>query len=130
MPPAQLERSAFFTDYLVPWDSIYHLGVDLRDEGRYYARLRVSRAASRREFLSAAERSVVERLVPHFDNAIRTRAALDAARMGRAAYAEAMGPAHARHADPRRERPRGSTRTRLRASCSTRRTGSRCRATA
>jgi hypothetical protein len=95
VPPAQLERSAFFTDYLVPWDSIYHLGVDLRDEGRYYARLRVSRPRHAGNF-SAAERLVVERLVPHFDNAIRTRAALDAAR-GSRGVCGSDGPAHARH---------------------------------
>jgi DNA-binding CsgD family transcriptional regulator/PAS domain-containing protein len=89
VPPGELERSPFFTDYLVPWDSIYHLGVDVRDEGRFYARLRVSRPRSAGNF-SAADRAVVERLVPHFDNAIRTRATIDAARMGRAVYAEAM----------------------------------------
>jgi DNA-binding CsgD family transcriptional regulator len=83
VPPGELERSPFFTDYLVPWDSIYHLGVDVRDEGRFYARLRVSRPRSAGNF-SAADRAVVERLVPHFDNAIRTRATIDAARMGRA----------------------------------------------
>ena len=38
----ELERSPFYTDYLVQWDSIYHLGVDVREEGRYYARLRVA----------------------------------------------------------------------------------------
>jgi DNA-binding CsgD family transcriptional regulator len=86
---AQLEESPFFTDYLLHWDSIYHLGVDVRDEGRYYARLRVSRPRRAGNF-SATDRAFVARLVPHFDNAIRTRAALDAARMGRAAYAEAM----------------------------------------
>lgn len=89
VPPEELERSPFYTDYLVQWDSIYHLGVDVREEGRYYARLRVSRPRRAGNF-SAADREVVARLVPHFDNAIRTRAALDAARTGRAAYAEAM----------------------------------------
>jgi DNA-binding CsgD family transcriptional regulator/PAS domain-containing protein len=86
---AALESSPFFTDYCVHWDSIYHLGVDVRDEGRYYARLRVSRPRRAGNF-SAVDREFVARLVPHFDNAIRTRAALDAARVGRAAYAEAM----------------------------------------
>jgi hypothetical protein len=33
VPPEELERSPFYTDYLVPWDSIYHLGVD-RARGR------------------------------------------------------------------------------------------------
>jgi len=89
VPPEQLERSQFYKEYLVPWDSIYHLGVDIRDEGRFYARLRVSRARREGNF-TAAERRVVERLVPHFDTAIRTHAALDNARMERATYAEAM----------------------------------------
>jgi DNA-binding CsgD family transcriptional regulator len=89
VPPEQLERSQFFTEYLVPWDSIYHLGVDVRDEGRFYARLRVSRPRCAGNF-SAEDRAFVEHLVPHFDNAIRTHAALDGARMERGVYAEAM----------------------------------------
>jgi DNA-binding CsgD family transcriptional regulator/PAS domain-containing protein len=89
VPAEQLERSAFYREYLVPWDSIYHLGVDVRDEGRFYARLRVSRARREGDF-SVAERGLVERLVPHLDTAIRTRAALDTARMERATYADAM----------------------------------------
>ena len=43
VPVEQLERSRFFTEYLIPWDAIYNLGVDLRDGDRLYARLRVTR---------------------------------------------------------------------------------------
>ena len=79
----------FYTDYLVHWDSIYHLASSVREEvatTRGCAWSRPRRAGN----FSAANREVVARLVPRFDNAIRTRAALDAARTGRAAYAEAM----------------------------------------
>jgi DNA-binding CsgD family transcriptional regulator len=89
IPVEQLENSRFFTEYLVPWDSIYHMGVDVRDDGRYYARLRVSRPRRTGNF-SLEDRRFVESLVPHFDVAIRTRAALDARRMECAIYADAM----------------------------------------
>jgi DNA-binding CsgD family transcriptional regulator/PAS domain-containing protein len=89
VPVEQLESSRFFTEYLVPWDSIYHVGVDVRDEGRFYARLRVSRPRRTGNF-SMEDRRFIEYLVPHFDVAMRTRAALDATRMECAIYADAM----------------------------------------
>ncbi|MBS0366872.1 MAG: helix-turn-helix transcriptional regulator [Proteobacteria bacterium] len=89
VPAAMLEGSRFFTEYLVPWDAVHNLGVDVRDGDRIYARLRVTRGRRAGNF-TAAERRFVERLVPHFDVAMRTHAALDATRMERAIYADAM----------------------------------------
>jgi DNA-binding CsgD family transcriptional regulator/PAS domain-containing protein len=89
VPVEQLERSRFFTEYLIPWDAIYNLGVDLHDGDRLYARLRVTRGRHAGNF-TAAEKRFVESLVPHFDIAMRTHAALDATKMERAIYAEAM----------------------------------------
>jgi DNA-binding CsgD family transcriptional regulator len=89
VPVEQLERSRFFTEYLVPWDSVYNMGVDVRDGDRLYARLRVTRGRRAGNF-TLAERRFVEQLVPHFDVAMRTHAALDATRMERAIYADAM----------------------------------------
>jgi DNA-binding CsgD family transcriptional regulator/PAS domain-containing protein len=89
VPLEQLERSRFYTEYLVPWDAMYNLGVDVRDGERLYARLRVTRGRQGGNF-SAAERRFVEHLVPHFDVAMRTHAALDATKMERAIYADAM----------------------------------------
>jgi len=73
VPVEQLERSRFFTEYLIPWDSVYNV-----TRGR--------RAGN----FTLAERRFVEHLVPHFDVAMRTHAALDATKMERAIYADAM----------------------------------------
>jgi DNA-binding CsgD family transcriptional regulator len=89
VPLEQLERSRFYTEYLVPWDAVYNLGVDVRDGDRMYARLRLTRGRRAGNF-SVSERRFVEHLVPHFDVAMRTHAALDATKMERAIYADAM----------------------------------------
>jgi DNA-binding CsgD family transcriptional regulator/PAS domain-containing protein len=89
VPVEQLERSRFYTEYLIPWDSVYNLGVDVRDGDRLYARLRLTRGRRAGDF-TVAERRFVEYLVPHFDIAMRTHAALDATKMERAIYADAM----------------------------------------
>jgi DNA-binding CsgD family transcriptional regulator/PAS domain-containing protein len=85
----QLERSRFYIEYLVPWDAIYNMGVDLRDGDRLYARLRLTRGRHAGNF-TASEKRFVESLVPHFDIAMRTHAALDVTKMERAIYADAM----------------------------------------
>jgi DNA-binding CsgD family transcriptional regulator/PAS domain-containing protein len=89
VPVEQLERSRFYTEYLVPWDAIYNLGVDVRDGDRLYARLRLTRGRHAGNF-TAAEKRFMEHLVPHFDVAMRTHAALDVTKMERAIYADAM----------------------------------------
>ncbi len=89
VPVEQLERSRFFTEYLVPWDAIYNLGVDVRDGDRLYARLRLTRGRAAGNF-TTGEKRFVEQLVPHFDIAMRTHAALDVTKMERAIYADAM----------------------------------------
>ena len=89
VPVEQLERSRFYTDYLVPWDAIYNLGVDVRDGDRLYARLRLTRGRHAGNF-TTSEKRFVEYLVPHFDIAMRTHAALDVTKMERAIYADAM----------------------------------------
>jgi len=89
VPVEQLERSRFFIEYLVPWDAIYNLGVDVRDGDRLYARLRLTRGRQAGNF-TLSEKRFVEYLVPHFDIAMRTHAALDVTKMERAIYADAM----------------------------------------
>jgi DNA-binding CsgD family transcriptional regulator/PAS domain-containing protein len=89
VPVEQLERSRFYIEYLVPWDAIYNLGVDVRDGDRLYARLRLTRGRQAGNF-TASEKRFVEHLVPHFDVAMRTHAALDVTKMERAIYADAM----------------------------------------
>ena len=59
VPVEQLERSRFFTEYLIPWDSVYNLGVDVHDGDRMYARLRVTRGRRAGNF-TLAERRFVE----------------------------------------------------------------------
>ena len=89
VPVEQLERSRFYIEYLVPWDAIYNLGVDVRDGDRLYARLRLTRGRQAGNF-TASEKRFVAHLVPHFDIAMRTHAALDVTKMERAIYADAM----------------------------------------
>ncbi|MGB9331792.1 MAG: hypothetical protein WCB10_13585 [Steroidobacteraceae bacterium] len=89
VPVEQLEASRFYIEYLIPWDAIYNLGVDVRDGDRLYARLRVTRGRNAGNF-TASEKRFVEYLVPHFDIAMRTHAALDVTKMERAIYADAM----------------------------------------
>jgi len=89
VPVEQLERSRFYIEYLVPWDAIYNLGVDVRDGDRLYARLRLTRGRQAGNF-TVSEKRFVEHLVPHFDIAMRTHAALDVTKMERAIYADAM----------------------------------------
>src|SRR5690606_21513094 len=46
----RLEQSEFYREYMQPVDSIYNLGVDLREPGRYYVRFRVCRSGRTGEF--------------------------------------------------------------------------------
>lgn len=85
----RLEKSAFYREYMQPVDSIYNLGVDLREPGRYYVRFRVCRAGRTGEF-GAAARRFCELLVPHLRVAIRTHVELDLVRTERGIYADAM----------------------------------------
>ena len=85
----QLESSEFYREYMQPVDSIYNLGVDLREPGRYYVRFRVCRSGRTGEFGSAARR-FCELLVPHLRAAIRTHVELDMVRTERGIYADAM----------------------------------------
>lgn len=85
----QLERSEFYREYMQPLDSIYNLGVDLREPGRYYVKFRLCRPGRTGEF-GAAARRFCELLVPHLRAAIRTHVELDLVRTERGIYADAM----------------------------------------
>lgn len=85
----RLETSEFYRDYMQPVDSIYNLGIDLREPGRYYVKFRLCRSAQTGEFGIAARR-YCELLVPHLRAAIRTHVELDLVRTERGIYADAM----------------------------------------
>lgn len=87
--PTELERTDFFRDYLEPMDTVYALGVDLRDKGRYHVRLRICRPRHEGNF-SAADCRFAEMFVPHLKTAIRMYSELDVVRAERTFYAEAM----------------------------------------
>lgn len=89
VPREQLERSEFYRDYLEPYDTVYNLGIDIREEGRFYVRFRVCRPARTGDF-TAADRRFCELLVPHLKAAVRAHAELDIVRSERAVYADAM----------------------------------------
>src|SRR5690606_19118453 len=85
----RLEQSEFYREYMQPVDSIYNLGVDLREPGRYYVRFRVCRSGRTGEFGPDARR-FCELLTPHLRAAIRIHVELDLARTARGIYADAM----------------------------------------
>ncbi len=86
---AELERSEYFREYLIPLDMVYALGVDLRDKGRYHVRLRICRPRQAGNF-TATDCRYVEAFVPHLRTAMRIFAELDVMRSERGFYAEAM----------------------------------------
>lgn len=85
----RIENSAFYREYMQPVDSVYILGVDLREPGRYSVRFRVSRSRRAGDF-GAAARRFCELLVPHLRASIRTHVELDLVRTERSIYADAM----------------------------------------
>ena len=89
VPREQLETSEFYRDFLEPLDTVYNLGVDIREEDRLHARLRVCRPARAGDF-STADRQFCELVVDHLRAAIRAHIELDLVRAERAAYADAM----------------------------------------
>lgn len=87
--PAELERSEYFRDYLAPMNTVYALGADLRDKGRYHVRLRVCRPREAGNF-SATDCALIETFIPHLKTAIHFFSELDVVRTERSFYAEAM----------------------------------------
>lgn len=89
VPREQLETSELYRDFLEPLDTVYNLGVDIREEHRLHVRLRISRSARVGDF-SSAERCFCQLVVDHLRAAVRTHTELDLMRAERAAYADAM----------------------------------------
>ena len=89
VPREQLETSELYRDFLEPLDTVYNLGVDIREEHRLHVRLRISRSARVGDF-SNAERCFCQLVVDHLRAAVRTHTELDLMRAERAAYADAM----------------------------------------
>jgi len=87
--PAELERSEYFREWLMPLDTVYAIGVDLRDKARYHARLRICRPREAGNF-TREDCGFVESFVPHLKTAIQLFSELDAVRSERSFYAEAM----------------------------------------
>lgn len=85
----ELEQSAYYREWLVPLDTVYAIGVDLRDRHRYHVRLRICRSHRSKNF-SPADCRYVERFVPHLKTAIRIFSELDVVRSECEFYAEAM----------------------------------------
>jgi DNA-binding CsgD family transcriptional regulator len=84
-----LERSEFYRDYLVPYDAIYHLGVDLRAGGLYHVRFRVCRPRHAGPF-GSNDRALCELLVPHLQTAVDAHAEFELMSTERSVYAQAM----------------------------------------
>jgi hypothetical protein len=86
---AEFRASTYYREWLVPINVEYALGLDVREVGRFHARLRLCRSKSAGEFTDADCR-LVESLVPHLRLAVGLYSDLDEARSGRELYADAM----------------------------------------
>ena len=89
LAPEEVESSEFMRQCLVPADLIYAMGVDLRDEGRYVARLRLARSRAMGNY-SAEEKSLILQLLPHLRAALNIFTELDRSHLERSHYANAM----------------------------------------
>lgn len=87
--PVEFRATAYYRDWLVPIGVEYALGLDVREPGRFHARLRLCRSRSAGEF-SAADCRRVEALAPHLRLAVALYSDLDEATSGRELYADAM----------------------------------------
>ena len=87
--PTAFRSSTYYREWLVPIGVEYALGLDVREAGRFHARLRLCRARSAGEFTDADCR-LVESLGPHLRLAVGIYSELDEARSGRELYADAM----------------------------------------
>jgi hypothetical protein len=87
--PTAFRSSTYYREWLVPIGVEYALGLDVRETGRFHARLRLCRARSAGEFTDADCR-LVESLGPHLRLAVGIYSELDEARSGRELYADAM----------------------------------------
>jgi DNA-binding CsgD family transcriptional regulator len=89
VPADVLERSEFYRDYLVPYDAIYHLGVDLRAGGLYRVRFRACRPRHAGPF-GPHDRALCELLVPHLQTAVDAYAEFELMSTECSVYAQAM----------------------------------------
>ena len=89
LAPEEVENSEFLRQCLAPADLIFAVGVDLRQEGRYVARLRLARSRAMGNF-SAEEKTLITQLVPHLRAALNIYTELDRTRLDRSHYASAM----------------------------------------
>ena len=87
--PAEFRATTYYREWLVPIGVEYALGLDVREAGRFHARLRLCRAKSAGEF-SDADCRLVESLAPHLRLGVGLYSELDEARSGRELYADAM----------------------------------------
>ncbi len=89
LPDAELERSDYYHQYLLPIGLFRILGVDTSEPGGMVARLRFSRRREEARF-SDDERRFLARITPHINRAIQIYATLNRATTERDVYAGAM----------------------------------------
>ena len=87
--PAEFRASTYYREWLVPIGVEYALGLDVREPGRFHARLRLCRDLAAGNFTSSDCR-FIESLEPHLRLAVSLYSDLDEARSGRELYADAM----------------------------------------
>jgi DNA-binding CsgD family transcriptional regulator len=87
--PAEFRASTYYREWLVPIGVEYALGLDVREPGRFHARLRLCRDLAAGNFTSSDCR-FIESLEPHLRLAVSLYSDLDEAKTGRELYADAM----------------------------------------
>jgi DNA-binding CsgD family transcriptional regulator len=87
--PMDLENTDFYRHCLAPAGLRHALGIDLREERRYLARVRLARTAAQGYF-SSDENALLGLVLPHIKAALSVRIDADRTRVERTHYAEAM----------------------------------------
>ena len=85
----EFTRTPYYTEWLTRVNVEYAIGLDIREPGRFHARLRLCRSKQAENF-SDADCRFVEMLAPHLRMAIRLYSDLDEVKSERAFYADAM----------------------------------------
>lgn len=85
----EFRRTPYYTEWLTRVDVEYAIGLDVREPGRFHARLRLCRSKDASNF-DDTDCRFVEMLAPHLRTAIRLYSDLDEVKTERAFYADAM----------------------------------------
>lgn len=89
IPERDQEKSDYFSQYLAPMDVFHIVGTDIHTKDGAHCSLRISRG-KRSESFTAADKEVLELLVPHLESAVKIHMRLNRVKSERNLYAGAV----------------------------------------